>query len=81
MPEKKKNSYCELPFIFFYNIYFYLFTSSGYVAEALGLSSACGTLHGVWDLSSLTKDQTGVPCIARWSLNHWTTREVPSFHL
>ena len=27
--------------------------------------------------SSETKDQTDVPCIERWSLNHWTTREVP----
>ena len=26
--------------------------------------------------SSRTKGQTGVPCIARWVLNHWTTREV-----
>ena len=26
--------------------------------------------------SSPTKDQTGVPCIASWILNHWTTRET-----
>ena len=26
--------------------------------------------------SSQTRDQTGVPCIGRWILNHWTTREV-----
>ena len=32
----------------------------------------------MWDLSSLTRDdQTNVPCIARWILNHWTTKEVP----
>ena len=31
------------------------------------------------DLSSLTRDQTCVSCIARWSLNHGTTREVPAF--
>ena len=30
------------------------------------------------DLSSLARDQTGIPCIARWILNHWTTREVPA---
>ena len=24
-----------------------------------------------------TKDQTRVPCIERWILNYWTTREVP----
>ena len=29
--------------------------------------------------SSRTKDQTYVPCIGGWILNHWTTREVPIF--
>ena len=33
--------------------------------------------HGMWDLSSPTGDPTGVPCIGRWILNHWTAREVP----
>ena len=27
-------------------------------------------LQGMWDLSSLTKDQTCTPCIGRQSLNH-----------
>ena len=31
---------------------------------------------GIWILSSMTKNQTGIPCIARWILSHWTTREV-----
>ena len=44
---------------------------------------SCGT----WDLqsslqhvgsSSLTRNQTSVPPLGVWSLNHWTTREVPS---
>ena len=30
----------------------------------------------MWDLSSLTRDQTHTPCIGRQSLNHWTAREV-----
>ena len=30
----------------------------------------------MWDLSSPTRDRTHVPCIDRWILNHWTTREV-----
>ena len=30
----------------------------------------------MWDLSSLTRDQTHVPFIGRQILNHWTTREV-----
>ena len=29
------------------------------------------------DLSSLTTDRICTPCIGRWSLNHWTAREVP----
>ena len=28
--------------------------------------------------SSQTRDQTRVPCIGRWVLNHWTPREVLS---
>ena len=33
--------------------------------------------QGMWDLSSLTRDQTCTPCIIRrQSLNHWTTREI-----
>ena len=34
-------------------------------------------LQGMWDLSSLTRDWIRTPCIGRWSLNHWSTREVP----
>ena len=33
--------------------------------------------HSMWDLSSLIRDQTLIPWISRWILNHWTTREVP----
>ena len=44
--------------------------------------SHCGSraqlLCGMWGLSSLTRDQTCVPCTARQILNHWTTREFPS---
>ena len=46
---------------------------------ALGLS--CGMqaylLQGMWNLGSLTRDQTGVPCIARQILNLRTIRGVP----
>ena len=35
-------------------------------------------VHGVWDLSSFTRDQARIPCIGRQILNHWTTREVMS---
>ena len=36
-------------------------------------------LSAVWDLRHLTGDWTCRPSIGRWSLNHWTTRNV-SFH-
>ena len=31
---------------------------------------------GMWDLSTLTWDQTHTPCLERQGLNHWTTREI-----
>ena len=37
--------------------------------------------RGMWDLNSPAGDQTHVPCIGRWFLNHWTTREVPQLGL
>ena len=38
---------------------------------------------GVWDPSSRVKDGIHTPCGWRWSLKHWTTRQVPTpaFHL
>ena len=38
-------------------------------------------LPGMWDLSSLTRDQNYVHCTGRWILNHWTIREVPTHAL
>ena len=32
---------------------------------------------GMWDFSSSTRDWNHTPCAGRWSLSHWTTREVP----
>ena len=37
----------------------------------MGLAAQC-----VWDLSSLARDRTCVPRIARQIFNHWTTRDV-----
>ncbi|XP_067580842.1 tectonin beta-propeller repeat-containing protein 2 isoform X4 [Pseudorca crassidens] len=34
-------------------------------------------VQGMWDLRSLTRARTRVPCIGRRILNHWTAREVP----
>ena len=49
------------------------------LAAMHGLS--CCETCGLWHLSSLTRDQTCIPCIGRWILNHWTTREVPAVTL
>ena len=45
---------------------------------SLGVVQGLSCPRGTWDLTSLTRDQTGVPCIGRQSLNHWTSREVPT---
>ena len=51
---------------------------------ACGLSS-CGAWAslpcGMWDLSSLTRDRTRVPCVGRRILNHWTASEAPRARL
>ena len=31
----------------------------------------------MWDITSLTRDWAHIPCIGKWILKHWTTREVP----
>ena len=33
-------------------------------------------LRVMWDLSSLAREWTCIPCIGRWSLKHWTAKEV-----
>ena len=38
-------------------------------------------LQGMWDLSSPIQRLNPGPSIVNTSLNHWTTREVPSWHL
>ena len=35
------------------------------------------TVSSMWDLSSLTRDQTRTPALEVQSLNHWIAREVP----
>ena len=56
-----------------------LYSAQALVVVTHGLSShvPCAQLpHGMWDLSSWTRDQTCVPCIGRGIPKHWTTREV-----
>ena len=71
---------------FFFNIYFFdcvvsqLCVSDAIFCSVHGLSSWgswAQLLLGMWDLSSLTRDRTCIPCMAIWTLNPWTTREVP----
>ena len=80
---------------FFKNIFFYLaaldlscimwdlplqHTDSLVVVHGL---SSCGMwaelLHGMWDLSSPTRDWTHSSCFAKLILNHWATKQVPPF--
>ena len=42
------------------------------VAPGLSSSESCGIL------SFPSRDRTHLPCIGRWFLSHWTTREVPT---
>lgn len=35
--------------------------------------------YDMWDISSLTRTETHVPCFARRILYYWTTREVSNF--
>ena len=37
--------------------------------------------HGTWGLSSPTRDQTGIPCIGRQIVNHWTAKEALLLHV
>ena len=61
-----------------------LISSCGVQASHCAGFSCCGALApghtglvAPWHVgSSWTGDQTHVPCISRWILNHWTTGEV-----
>ena len=56
-------------------IYIYIFF---FFPQPLGLQGTWAyLLHGMWDVSSPTRDGTNVPCVGRWILNHWSTRRVP----
>ena len=46
------------------------------------VAAACRlSCPGTWGLSSLNRDRTFIPCIARRILNHWATREVPELEI
>ena len=47
------------------------------VAEMPLLFYFLATPSDMWDLSSMTRHQTGAPCVETHSFDHWTAREVP----
>ena len=68
-------------FFFFFLIFF--FWCGSFLMSLLNLLQYCFCfvvlvlwLPGMWDLRSLIRDQTQSPWTKRWSLNHWSTREV-----
>ena len=70
----------ELSFFF----YDFFFMQAIFLKSSLNLLQYCTCFMfsvfgpwGKWDVSSPTRDQTHTPCIGRWSLNHWITRQVP----
>ena len=73
--------FCHVCFIFLFFFIVYLLTF-GCIRSSLqragSLVAARGAPRSMWDLSSQTRDETCLPCIGRWILNHWTTREVPA---
>ena len=69
-----------VPLFFFFLNFFVV----GYFKSLYGIFTILLLFHvlvfwplGIWDLSSLTRDQTGTPHDGRQSLTHWTAREAP----
>ena len=66
-----------------YHFFLRLFLCGPFLKSSLNLVQYCFMFcfffwqRGMWDLNSLTRDRTCIPCTARQSLSHWTTREVP----
>ena len=78
-----KHSWC-LACLFFSSssllifIYFWLYQAFVvHLGFSLDMVQAC-LYHGMWNLSSLTRGQTHVPCIGRHILSHWTASGWPS---
>lgn len=54
----------------------FLKSSIDYVSTLLLFHILFFCPQDMWDHSSLTRDRTCPPCIGRWNLNHWASREV-----
>ena len=77
---------------FFKKVFIYLFGCVRYYLKHVGsFIVTCGSLSScgmqaqlpcsMWDFSSLTGNQTCIPCIRRQTPNHWTAREGLCFLL
>ena len=68
-------------YFFFFKIVFLMWTIYKvfieFVTESLLFYVLFFWSRGLCDLSSLTGNQTHIPCVERRNLNHWATREVP----
>ena len=63
-------------------MYLYLLIFLKFLVALLVVASFCFLLFGCasWHMgSSSTREQAHVPALEAWSLNHWTTREVPIY--
>ena len=52
--------------------------SNLHVVHPLFLWGFLAAPEGMWDLSFTTRDRSTPPALEVHSLNHWTTREVPT---
>ena len=59
----------------------YLWWDLAFSAETHQLWGEGSPASGLGDLRFPTRDRTHVHCISRWTLNHWTTTEVPGHSL
>ena len=73
--EIKHNILITFLFRFFHVDHFKVFIE--FVTILLLLYVLIFWLWGMWDLGSSARNWTCMSCIGRWSLNPWTTREVP----
>ena len=71
--EGKNNTFIFESFFFWYGQFLKFYWTCYSVAFVLCFDFFG---HETWDISSLTRNWTYTSCIGRWSLNHWTAREV-----
>ena len=60
------------------SVRYWIFFLFGCVLRLLFLRAWAQLPLSMWNLGSLTRDQTRIFCIARQILNRWSTREIPT---